>query len=124
MESSQLIEFLRSTDLFAGVTNAALTRIARDLEEVDIGANTLVFRKGDDADAVYIIVEGRLSLEADGIHLVTRGPSECVGEFALIDEGQRSASASAQTAVRLLKWERSRFQRALTDTPDVAGGIL
>ena len=47
-----------------------------------------------------------------------------MGEFALIDEGRRSATVRAQTDVLLLKWDRSCFHRALTDNPDVAQGLF
>ena len=124
MQPMERIVFLRGTDLFAGVSDVVLEEVANDLDEIEFQAGARIFAKGDDGDAVYLIVEGRLSLDADGIHLVTRTQGECVGEFALIDEGQRSASASAETAVRLLKWDRSRFQRALTENPDVARGIV
>ena len=124
MEQRERIGFLRGTDLFAGVTDTALEGIADDLDEVALKAGARVFGKGDDGDAVYVIIDGRLSLESDGVHLVTRSSGECVGEFALIDEGRRSASATAETDVRLLKWDRPRFQRALTENPQVARGIF
>ena len=124
MEHRQRIGFLRGTELFAGVTDAALEDIADDLDEVELEPGSRVFGKGDDGDAVYMIIDGRLCMESDGVHLVTRSVGECVGEFALIDEGQRSATATAETRVRLLKWDRPRFQRALTENPDVARGIF
>lgn len=124
MESLERIDFLRNTELFAGVEHDALVQIAGDLHELNLEAGTRVFTKGEDGDAVYLIIQGRLGLEADGIHLVTRTNGECVGEFALIDEGPRSASASAETDVRLLQWDRSRFQSALSENPDVARGIF
>lgn len=124
MEHRARINFLKGTDLFVGVADAALEGIADDLDEIVLEAGARVFGKGDDGDAVYVIVDGRLRLESDGIHLITRTSGECVGEFALIDEGQRSATASAETTVTLLKWDRPRFQRALADNPDVARGIF
>ena len=44
----------------------------------------MVFREGDLGDAVYIVREGTLALESEGVVLLTRGPGECIGEFALI----------------------------------------
>ena len=124
MELQERIDFLKNTELFAGVKNSALCNIADDMDEVMFEAGARIFGKGDDGDAVYIITEGRLCLESDGVQLVTRSIGECVGEFALIDEGQRSATANSETVVRLLKWSRSRFQRALTENPEVARGIF
>ena len=55
---------------------------------------------------------------------MTRGFGECVGEFALIDEGPRSASALADTGVSVLRWDRVQFQRALLRNPEVARGVF
>ena len=123
-KTNERLGFLRSTDLFAGVTDAALERIVDDLQDVRGEAGETIFGKGDDGDAVYVIVTGRLRLDSDGVHLVTRTAGECVGEFALIDEGERSATASAETDVHLLRWGRPQFQRALAENPDVARGIF
>ncbi len=117
-------EFLSSTDLFSGVSHSGLAQIATGMRVLDLRPGETVFRKGETGDAVYLICTGTLRLESDGVHLVTRGAGECVGEFALIDEGPRSASALAETDVCLLRWDRAKFQSALLENPEVARGIF
>ncbi len=118
------IAFLKTTELLTGAPGNLLGQVGEHMEEVEAGAGTTFFREGDPGDVVYLVVEGALSIEREGIQLVTRGKGECVGEFALIDEGPRSASAIAATDVRVLKWEREDFQAALLQSPEVASGIF
>jgi len=121
---SDRLAFLKTTDLFAGVSTDALERIAEALEPACLAAGETVFREGEPGDAVYLVVKGRLRLEYHGVELLTRGPAECVGELALVDDGPRSATAVAATAVQLLRCRRASFQAALEADAGLARGVL
>jgi serine phosphatase RsbU (regulator of sigma subunit) len=108
----------------AHVPGRALDIIKVDLKEVKVEAGDFIFRDGDEGDAVYFIVQGTIRIEKDGISLVRLHPPECVGEFALIDEGPRSASAIAEIDAVLLKWERKDFLRELSRNHEIIQGIL
>ncbi len=118
------VAFLKTTELFAGIPDAVLGRVLEDMEELHASTDTTVFRKGDMGDAIYLIVEGNLRLEADGVRLLTRGAGECIGEFALIDNAPRSATAVSENDSVLLRWDRPAFHRALYDSPEVSRGIF
>lgn len=94
------------------------------LEEVNRAAGEVLFNEGEDGDAVYLVVEGKLRLVAAGMTLISRTRGDCVGEIALIDDEPRSATAIADTPVRLLRWERRDFQETLGEDPEVARGIF
>lgn len=74
-----------------------------------------IFREGEFGDAIYLIVEGSLQLTAGGTTLLSRHRGECVGEFALMDNAPRSASAVAESDVILLRWAGDDFDRAMRD---------
>lgn len=118
------IALLRNADLLRDVSESGLHEIGRCMEKVEATAGTTVFHKGDDGDAVYLIIDGILRLESDGVALMSRTGGEWVGEMALIDKVTRSASAIAQTDVRLLRWERESFVRVISHHPGVAYGIF
>ena len=122
--SAERVEFLRCSELFHDLPRALVEAIAAQLEEVHYRAGDVVFDRGDEGDAVYVVLDGVLSMEADGVSLLLRNPGECVGEFALIDEGLRSAAAVARSEVRLLRWGRCEFQRALEGDGAIARGIF
>ena len=104
------IAFLRRSELFHGVPAELVEQVIGQLAEVCVRAGEPVFEAGERGDAVYLVVEGQLELVAEGVSLLTRSPGECVGEFALIDDEPRSATALPVTNVRLLRWERVRFR--------------
>ncbi len=109
------LSFLKSIDFLSDAENIWLERIASDLEEVGIAAQQMLFAEGDPADAVFLIVEGTVRLERQGLEILRRGPGDYVGELALIDERGRSATAVAATAVRLLRWPKVLFLKAFTE---------
>jgi len=123
-KSYNKVVFLKTTPLFSVLSDSLLIQISESIYEVEAKAGTTIFRAGDIGDAVYLIVHGNVSIEKDGIKLVTRGSSECFGEFALLDEGPRSTSVIAETDVLMLKWERKDFQKALLQSREVAFGIF
>jgi serine phosphatase RsbU (regulator of sigma subunit) len=121
---SDRLAFLLSTELLSAVPAALVAEIDARLEEVSLAAGELLFGEGEDGDAVYLVVEGCLRLESDGMTLIRRSRGDCVGEIALIDDEPRSAAAIADTPVRLLRWERRDFQQTLDADPEVARGIF
>lgn len=124
MTPSERTAFLKTTDLLKGASEDLLSQISDGMTEVVETAGTPLFHAGDAGDAVYLIVEGALKIERDGIQLATRGQSECIGEFALIDDAPRSTDALAESDVRLLRWNRTDFQAALSRRPEVAEGVF
>jgi len=124
MKITEQVTFLKGTDIFSRVPNDLLMQIGNPMEEIRAKAGTTIFNEGEAGDAVYLVVDGTMSIVREGIQLVTLSRGDCVGEFALIDDGPRSASAVAKTDVQLLKWWRKDFQMSLSKHRDVALGIL
>ena len=121
---SDRLTFLRTTDLLSAVPEALVAKIDATLEEVNLAAGEILFDEGEQGDAVYLVVDGRLRVESDGMTLITRARGDCIGEIALIDDEPRSAAAIADTVVKLLRWERRDFQEMLGQDPEVARGIF
>ena len=120
--ASELVQFLKQTELFQTVPEILLVIIEDQLTKVHLPAGNTLFDEGDVGDAVYVVYEGTLSLQAEGVQLLVRKPGECVGEFALIDDEPRSAAAVADTDMVLYKWDRKSFQEiAQTHSPPFAG---
>lgn len=124
MARDDLVSFLRSTDLLSEVPLAAIGVIAAQLRPLYVPAGAVLFEEGGTGDAAYLILEGELALESEGVELLRRGPGAFVGEFSLIDEQPRSASGVARTSVRLLRWDRETFLASLAADPAMARGIL
>lgn len=122
--ASELVTFLKQTELFRSVPEILVEIIEDQLTKVRLPEGGILFHEGEVGDAVYVIAEGTLSLQSEGVQLLTRKRGECVGEFALIDEEPRSAAAVAETDVVLYKWNRKNFQEMLSTDAEVARGIF
>jgi tryptophan 2,3-dioxygenase len=86
-----------------------------------IAAGELLFRQGDPADRVYLILEGTVAVykeRAERRVLIGRvGAGRCVGELALVRRAQRSATVAAETDVRVLEVDGARFLNLLESSP-------
>jgi serine phosphatase RsbU (regulator of sigma subunit) len=121
---SERIRFLKQTELFQSVPEGLLESIDGHLSEVRLSAGGTLFNEGDIGDAVYVIRDGVVLLRSGGVDLLARRRGECVGEFALIDDGPRSATAAAESDAVLYRWDRQRFQETLSRNAEVARGIF
>jgi len=119
------IEFLKTVELFANVNESALAHIADDFREQKYRAGDTIFNQGDESADFSVIKEGvvriyHLSLGGEETTVNIFGPRELLGEFGVIDEKGRSASAVAQTSCTLLKMSRRRAIEHLTNIPGLA----
>lgn len=85
-----------------------------------VAAGEVLFRQGDRADALYLVQSGLLQIAAripgdDNAIISAIRPGEVVGEFALLDDGPRSARVKALEDTRGLVVSGRRFRALLAD---------
>lgn len=116
-------DVLSSTRLFGALTPAELRRIARSFEPVAVAGGTTLLRKGEPADAVYLVVTGRLRAFASGpdgeTALDDMVPGDVVGELALLTDRPRSATVRAVRDSQLLRLTTSDFDEVVARHPQV-----
>lgn len=109
----------RSNQL-ASLDDEALVHLARAGEPFEIAAGNALFRQGMPADALYLVAQGRLEIATripgdETTVLSAILPGEVVGEFALLDDGPRSASVIAVEPTSGVRLSRTRFAPLLAD---------
>ena len=101
----------------------AARRVSESAQLLELGEGGKIFREGDPADAMYLVLAGRVALltEANGREelIVEVGPNDYFGEFGLLDGDPRSAHATARGAVSLAHIPR---QVLLDELGGPAGG--
>jgi len=123
------LEAVRSVPLFASLDDAA-TRALLDLLEIRRAApGSVVFRAGDDGDAMYFIEGGRVRIhvhDADGddVTLAELGDGDFFGEMAIINGKPRSADATVTQQATLAVLSREHFLDFVRHNPDVAIKML
>jgi ATP/ADP translocase/HEAT repeat protein len=115
---------LKSVSVFADLAEELLAKIAAVLQEEQVEKGETLFSKGDVGDSMYIVIEGKIRIQDGEKILNLLGEREILGEMALFDEQPRSASAIAETPVRLLKLERDALLEVMTDHVEVVRGVL
>jgi CRP-like cAMP-binding protein len=120
-----LADLLVRCDTFADLGAERLRALASHSTELTLPAGQLLFTHGEPADAVYLVVEGTLTLARDQVgrpmQLLGRiGAGELIGELCLFDEDKRTGSARASTPCRLLRIEREGLLDLLRSEPAVA----
>lgn len=113
-------EFLREVDLFSTVRPTWLARLAALMDEVRLGANEMLFRAGEAADAIYVVRTGQVAMFTDTpgkpVRLLARvGPAEMLGIVDVLGGTQRVCSARAAAPSTLLRLDRDDLVQLLEE---------
>jgi CRP-like cAMP-binding protein len=67
--------------------------------------------QGDPGHELYLLFDGLLAVEIDGVTVAELGPGAVVGEVALLDGGRRTATLRAVTSCRVAAVPGHRIDR-------------
>lgn len=122
------LAFLKGTELFVGFGAEELHLVAQAARSENFHPGEALFRQGDPAAELHVIVRGRvrIQLEHAGACTVldTLGPEDMLGEQGVFDGQPRSASAVAIEPVETLSLTRSELSELLAQSPAVALAFL
>jgi CRP-like cAMP-binding protein len=122
VSTASIVNFLKQSDIFYQFTPTQLELVANLCQEVTFQKDEVIFRENSGSKELYIIVQGEVDIRIDpslisstdtGVAdktIATLRRGQNFGEVALVDEGLRSASASAsQNDTRLLIIPRDKL---------------
>lgn len=117
-ELAPIVDLLSQLDLFTSASRTVLEGLAADAERQEIKARTLLIREGDPPDALYILVEGSLTIRAKGDRqnakqLPAVTAPGYVGELGLIRQVPRTATVRARVDSVVLRIDGDRFLSAM-----------
>ncbi|HJT26089.1 MAG TPA: Crp/Fnr family transcriptional regulator [Pyrinomonadaceae bacterium] len=115
----------RRVQLFSALESEEMTRIAAHARSMRKARGEFIYMPGDRADFVYILKRGRVKLSVlsesgKEIAIDIIQPGEIFGEFALVDESQRSNMTQALDDVLMWVFSKHDFTRLLTSLPMLA----
>lgn len=116
--------FLKGVDLFRSIPGEELSHIAQITDEVEFNPQQLVFKEGDQGDAMYLIVDGTVKVHSGDHVFAELGSKQCFGEMSILDSEPRSASITALSELSLLKIRREDFTEILAEKPEISQGII
>jgi len=99
---------LRSVALFAGLPEEVFAHLAATLPQRSLAPGSVVFREGDAARALFVLLEGELevtkqSRRGSESRVAILGPSDTFGEMSLLDMQPRSATVRTLSPVRIVE---------------------
>ena len=108
MTDPKVVETLRSLQFLQEVPDELIEQLA-DISRVDeFPAGTVIFRQGDPARAIYLIVEGTVTLEicASAVgckRILTVGPGELLGWSPVLEQERLTATARTLSPTRVVE---------------------
>ncbi len=123
------LEALRSVPLFASLQDEDAAAL-RSLLELEVRpAGSVLFRKGEAGDAMYLIEGGRVRIhirddDGEDVTLTELARGDFFGEMAILDGKPRSASATVTEEARLAVLSREHFHEYVRRNPDLALEML
>lgn len=89
-----------------------------------IPAGRVLFNAGEPGSFMYVLIEGTAEIIVHNIVMETAVPGTIVGEMAIIDYSDRSATVIAKTECKFLPIERERFIFLVQKKPEFALHIM
>lgn len=124
-----LAEQLQKISLFKDVSPQDLDALDDVMVRCTYRAGDVLFRAGDPGDSMFIIQAGRVRIytepnENQSLILMHYGPSQIFGEFSLLDNKPRSASAAAETDLDVFMLNRDTLMSFLKDRPQASIAMM
>src|SRR5437764_1172825 len=124
-----IAEQLKETPQFKGVKLTDLDELVALMKPESYEGGRRLFQKGDVGDRLYIVVSGTIRIythDSDGkeFTLSMIGPGRVFGEFSILDQQPRSASATADGMLDVLTLSRDDFMTFLPEHPTVGLAMI
>jgi predicted acylesterase/phospholipase RssA/CRP-like cAMP-binding protein len=122
----RIAAYLRNVQVFAGLPEDLLERLASQVDEVSFHAGEWILRTGESADSLFVIRSGQVDVIDEGppettIRALRRG--DVLGELGLLGQGTRSASARARRDVELIRLSQVAFEALVAESHSFAIGL-
>ncbi|HET6373220.1 MAG TPA: Crp/Fnr family transcriptional regulator [Candidatus Polarisedimenticolia bacterium] len=117
MTPVERVLILKGADLLKDVGPRHLLGLAEVAREVEISKGDRLYDEGDPADALYMVVEGRVRLSIGDRTTSEVGPGQAFGTWALVDDSSRGHRAECIEGGMALALQREDFY-------DMAAGDL
>jgi CRP-like cAMP-binding protein len=129
MTHEAVMRVLARSDVFGGLQPDQLDRLARECRVRSYAKGEQVFARGDVGGGMFLVGEGSVALSvisAQGgeVSLAVLEPPKTFGELSVIDDGPRTATATARQRSVVVAIPRTEVRRLLRETPHVGAALL
>lgn len=124
MDAQRPVE-IRAFCPFRLVVDEDVEQLRAETVVITAAAGSTIFEEGDPADGVAAILEGSVEVIKDGRILAALGPGSVLGELAVfVSSASRTATARADTPVRMVTWRAADVRTRLARHERLATAIV
>jgi len=120
----EVILALKGSPLFRDVPGEGLKRLSDFIQEKTVSPGEVIFNEQDLGDEMYFVHRGSIIVQkeigGEKVVVETVDSGGHFGEWAIIDDKPRAASAIADAEANLLVLHKNDFRSAVQDYPDIA----
>ncbi len=113
------VDLLARVPLFSALDQRSMEAVATLAREVATPAGSVLMREGEPAESFYLIVAGTVHVERTGLPVRSMTNGGFLGEIALVEGGERTATATCATDCQLLVLGRFEFERVTATFPEI-----
>ena len=111
--------------LLAGLSERDRRLLSERLEWLDVETGVTLFREGEPADALLLLLDGVVRVWSERRHTDGEvGPGSALGPLSLVVEGPREATAQTRSRCRVLRLSREGFRALRANAPEAAYRLL
>ncbi len=128
--ANELVNIVRKCEIFSSLDYETCAAIAPTFEILNLKQGDILFRKNDESDGFFIIVDGRLEALIVGSKHATievigyMYSGEPVGELGALSDTSRSLTVRAAESSSLLKLSSAKFKKLCHDYPSILFAIV
>ncbi len=123
-ETTSRMEVLKSIPLFRHLTYKEQTALLSIASTRDFPAEAEIVTEGQPGHELYLLVKGRVRVEAGGVGIAELRTGGHFGEMGLVDHAPRSATVRAIEPTRAMVIARSELMQLMKREPIVAVKLL
>lgn len=110
------VNLLRQVPMFARLSPLVVETLAANLALMEVAEGVTVVREGDSGNSLYLIADGKFTVEKTGTRLATLAPGDLFGEIALLYDLPRTATVRSVLPGRVYTLGRREFMTAMGAT--------
>lgn len=118
---------IKESDLFKGVSQRFITKIANNSEEANFKKNAIIFKTGEKASHFFVLVEGAIDIslgKRESAHMSVSKPGEIFGWSALVEPYVYTANAKATKDAKVIKISRNLVEQLIGEHPAEGLAVL
>jgi CRP-like cAMP-binding protein len=109
------VDLLRRVPLFSACSTKELRRIAAIADELAFRQGKILTRQGGPGREMFVLLDGTVKVERNGVEVNVLGPGDFLGEGALVLGKPRNATITATSPLRALVISDAHFKQLLSE---------